>query len=63
MAKKEKEIFYYEQICFMREANMKFIDQIPKPLLEDFLCGRVIPFVGAGFSKNADIPTDITMPD
>lgn len=42
---------------------MKYIDRIPKPLLEDFLNGRVIPFVGEGFSKNADIPDGVKMPD
>ncbi len=41
----------------------KYISSIPKPLLNDFVNGRVIPFVGAGFSKNADIPDGISMPD
>lgn len=29
----------------------KYIPLIPKPLLKDFVNSRVIPFVGAGFSK------------
>lgn len=40
-----------------------YIRCIPKPLLEDFVCNRVVPFVGAGFSKNADIPDGIAMSD
>lgn len=40
-----------------------YIEQIPQPLLEDFLRNRVIPFIGAGFSKNAEMSSDITMPD
>lgn len=40
-----------------------YLPTIPRPLLNDFLSGRVIPFVGAGFSKNADIPTGLSMPD
>ena len=41
----------------------KYISQLPKPLLSDFLKNRVIPVVGAGFSKNAEIPAGLTMPD
>lgn len=41
----------------------KYIQLIPKPLLDDFVNNRVIPFVGAGFSKNADVPEGLTMPD
>ena len=41
----------------------QYIPIIPKPLLNDFISNRVVPFVGAGFSKNADIPTGKSMPD
>lgn len=41
----------------------KYLSSIPKPLLNDFVKNRVIPFVGAGFSKNADIPAGLSMPD
>lgn len=41
----------------------KYINEIPKPLLDDFVHGKVIPFVGAGFSKNADIPEGVSMPE
>lgn len=41
----------------------KYIPLIPKPLLNDFLSNKVIPFIGAGFSKNADIPEGLSMPD
>lgn len=41
----------------------KYIPLIPKPLLNDFVNNRVIPFVGAGFSKNANLPQGLTMPD
>ena len=40
-----------------------YIPHIPKPLLDDFINSRVVPFVGAGFSKNADIPSGISLPD
>lgn len=39
----------------------KYINVIPKPLLDDFVHNKVIPFVGAGFSKNADIPNGPSM--
>ena len=41
----------------------KYISSIPKTSLNDFVNNRVIPFVGAGFSKNADIPAGLSMPD
>ncbi|MBM6743131.1 SIR2 family protein [Drancourtella massiliensis] len=41
----------------------KYLSSIPRPLLNDFVNNRVIPFVGAGFSKNADIPAGFSMPD
>lgn len=34
----------------------KYLKYIPKTLQEDFIDNRVIPFVGAGFSKNAIAP-------
>lgn len=42
---------------------MKYIDSIPKTLLDDFAESRVVPMVGAGFSKNADLPRGYSMPD
>lgn len=36
---------------------------IPYPLLSDIFEGRCLPFVGAGFSKNADLPPGLVMPD
>ena len=50
----------------MREGlsmEYKYLSSIPKPLLNDFVNNRVIPFVGAGFSKNADIPAGRSMHD
>lgn len=47
----------------MKNRKYKYLSSIPQPLLKDFLSNRVIPFVGAGFSKNADIPTGLSMPD
>lgn len=41
----------------------KYIKYIPKCLLEDFVANKVVPFVGAGFSKNADIPKGMDMKD
>lgn len=45
------------------KKDYTYIRYIPKPLLKDFICNRVVPFVGAGFSKNADIPDGISMSD
>ena len=42
---------------------MKYIDSIPKTLLDDFAESRVVPMVGAGFSKNAILPRGYSMPD
>lgn len=39
----------------------KYLSKIPKPLLKDFVNDKVIPFVGAGFSKNADFPEGLSM--
>lgn len=36
---------------------------IPKTLQEDFIENRVVPFVGAGFSKNAVVPVGIKILD
>lgn len=41
----------------------KYLKYIPKPLLEDIVKNNVIPFVGAGFSKNAEYDVSVTMPD
>ena len=43
--------------------NYKYINLLPKPFLNDLLNNRVIPVIGAGFSKNADIPEGMSMPD
>ncbi len=40
-----------------------YLKYFPIPFLEDLVRGQVIPFVGAGFSKNADIPKGKEMPD
>lgn len=36
---------------------------IPKPLLDDIAAGKCLPFIGAGFSLNAKLPTSASMPD
>ena len=41
----------------------KYLQYIPRTLQEDFVGNNVIPIVGAGFSKNAIIPSGISMPD
>lgn len=41
---------------------MKYIQYFPIPFLEDLVAGKCIPFIGAGFSKNADIPSKMKMP-
>lgn len=42
---------------------MKYLKYVPKTLLDDFVQNRIVPMVGAGFSKNASIPEGITIPD
>lgn len=44
-------------------SNYKYISLFPKPFLEDLVKGRVLPIIGAGFSKNAQIPKDKNIPD
>ena len=39
-----------------------FIDSIPKPLLDDIVHNQCIPIIGAGFSRNADLPNNLKMP-
>lgn len=41
----------------------KYINELPKTLLDDFVNNRVVPIVGAGFSKNAYAPNEKTIPD
>lgn len=40
-----------------------YLKYFPIPFLEDLIRGQVIPFIGAGFSRNADIPKGKEMPD
>lgn len=37
--------------------------EIPQPLLDDITAGKCLPFVGAGFSLNAQLSVDAKMPD
>lgn len=41
----------------------KYIDSFPKPFLHDLVNNRCLPIIGAGFSKNADIPSNKKMLD
>lgn len=43
--------------------SKKYLKYIPKTLQEDFIDNRVIPFIGAGFSKNGLLPDEASMPD
>lgn len=43
--------------------SKKYLKYIPKTLQEDFIDNRVIPFIGAGFSKNAVFPDGTSIPD
>lgn len=36
---------------------------LPKPLCEDIFTGKCLPFIGAGFSLNAKVPSNNKMPD
>lgn len=40
----------------------RHLGKFPKPLLDDLVAGRWLPIVGAGFSKNAVLPTNMQMP-
>lgn len=37
--------------------------EIPEPLMTDISDGRCLPFIGAGFSLDAKLPSDLKMPD
>src|ERR1700690_3942320 len=37
--------------------------EVPYPLISDIEKKRCLPFVGAGFSKNAILPAGLSMPD
>lgn len=39
------------------------LEKLPKALLEDIINNRCVPIIGAGFSKNAIIPTGKMMPN
>ena len=41
----------------------KYISFFPKPLLADLANGKWLPFIGAGFSRNAILPQDKFMPN
>jgi hypothetical protein len=39
------------------------LEPVPAPLLRQLVGGRWLPIVGAGFSRNADVPSGDTLPD
>lgn len=39
-----------------------YLSFFPKPLLEDIIKGECLPIIGSGFSLNAEMPKDVTMP-
>ncbi|MCC6651525.1 MAG: SIR2 family protein [Candidatus Eisenbacteria bacterium] len=39
-----------------------YLKHFPKPLLDDIVAGACVPFVGAGFSRNATLPRGQQMP-
>ena len=40
----------------------KYLKHFPQPFLDDLVAGRCVPFVGAGFSRNATLPSGGEMP-
>ncbi len=40
----------------------KYINFLPKPLLDDIIKNQCIPIIGAGFSRNADLPDNLKLP-
>lgn len=47
----------------MRKECPDYLQRFPRPFMDDLVAGRVLPFVGAGFSKNAVMPPGVTVPD
>ncbi len=41
----------------------KYLEYFPKPFLQDLVSNRCLPIIGAGFSKNAEIPKNKKMLD
>jgi hypothetical protein len=41
---------------------MSYIAKFPRPFLDDIAGSNCVPFVGAGFSLNADLPSPLKMP-
>lgn len=39
-----------------------FLQHFPEPFLKDLVQGRCLPVIGAGFSRNAEVPLGKTMP-
>jgi hypothetical protein len=44
-------------------ALAEYLKHFPVPFLEDVVRARCIPFIGAGFSRNAIVPPDAVLPD
>ncbi|MCX2430385.1 SIR2 family NAD-dependent protein deacylase [Pedobacter sp. GR22-10] len=44
-------------------SEYKYLKFFPRPFLEVLIYGRVLPIIGAGFSKNAIFPTGKSIPD
>lgn len=42
--------------------KFKYLKYFPKPFLEDLVYGRILPVIGAGFSRNAIFPPGKSMP-
>jgi hypothetical protein len=40
----------------------RYLKHLPTPLLEDLIDNLCVPFIGAGFSRNATLPTGASMP-
>lgn len=40
----------------------KYLKYLPQPLLDDIINNRCVPIIGAGFSRNADVPVGQEMP-
>lgn len=40
-----------------------FLSKFPEPLLSDIVNGHCIPIIGAGFSKNVNLPPSVKMPN
>src|SRR3712207_6830648 len=43
-------------------SRHRYLNAFPQPLLDELVAGRWLPVVGAGLSRNADVPEGLDLP-